>query len=166
MQQTFILVVLFLNIRKPANDSGMITVKKILADKTMSVVWSVPPTTSVIDTLHLLAEKNIGAVVVLDNEKLVGIFSERDYARKGIIQGRKAKSTPISEVMTPKVFTVEPNTTIQECMGLLGQKKIRHLPVLENDRVIGVVSIGDIVNSIMHEQKQHIQFLEQYITQS
>lgn len=144
----------------------MITVRKILNDKSISVVWSVPPNTSVIDTLHLLAEKNIGAVVVLDGDKLVGIFSERDYARKGIIQGRKAKSTPISEVMTPKVFTVKPDTSIQECMGLLGQKRIRHLPVLENERVIGVVSIGDIVSSIMHEQKQHIQFLEQYITQS
>lgn len=144
----------------------MLTVKKILADKAISEVWSVQPTTSVIDTLHLLAEKNIGAVVVLDHEKLVGIFSERDYARKGIIQGRKAKSTPISEVMTPKVFTVDPRMSIQECMQLLGQKKIRHLPVLENDRVVGVISIGDIVNSIMHEQKQHIHFLEQYITQS
>lgn len=144
----------------------MISVKKILADKAISEVWSVPPTASVIDTLYLLAEKNIGAVVVLDHEKLVGIFSERDYARKGIIQGRKAKSTPISEVMTPKVFTVSPDMSLQDCMQLLGQKKIRHLPVLENDRVVGIISIGDIVNSIMHEQKQHIHFLEQYITQS
>ncbi len=144
----------------------MISVKKILADKAISVVWSVPPTTSVIDTLHLLAEKNIGAVVVVDGQKLVGIFSERDYARKGIIQGRKAKSTPISEVMTPRVFTVDPNMSIQDCMQLLGEKKIRHLPVMENDLVVGVISIGDIVNSIMQEQKHHIQYLEQYITQS
>ena len=143
------------------NDSAMISVRTILENKAISEVWSVPPTNTVIDTLHLLAEKNIGAVVVLDGDTLVGIFSERDYARKGIIQGRKAKSTPISEVMTPKVFTVEPDTTISECMGMLGQKKIRHLPVVENDRVVGVVSIGDIVNSIMSEQKQHIQFLEQ-----
>lgn len=144
----------------------MICVKQILADKAISEVWSVPPTQSVIDTLHLLSEKNIGAVVVLDGEKLVGIFSERDYARKGIIQGRKAKSTPISEVMTPKVFTVDPDTTITECMDMLGQKRIRHLPVLDNDRVVGVISIGDVVKSIMSEQKHHIQFLEQYITQS
>lgn len=144
----------------------MISIKKILEDKAISEVISVPPTTSVIDTLHLLAEKNIGAVLVLDNEKLVGIFSERDYARKGIIQGRKAKSTPITEVMTPRVFTVESDMSIQECMELFSQKKIRHLPVMENNRVIGVVSIGDIVSSIIKEQKQHIQFLEQYITQS
>lgn len=143
----------------------MISVKQILADKAISEVWSVPPTQSVIDTLHLLSEKNIGAVVVLDNGKLVGIFSERDYARKGIIQGRKAKSTPISEVMTPKVFTVDPSTTITECMDMLGQKRIRHLPVLDNDRVIGVISIGDVVKSIMSEQKQRINYLEQYITQ-
>lgn len=144
----------------------MISVKKILQDKAISNIWSVSPTTSVIDTLMMMAEKNIGAVVVLDDEKLVGIFSERDYARKGIIQGRKAKSTPISEVMTPKVFTVSPDMSIQECMSLFSGKKIRHLPVMDDDRVVGVVSIGDIVNSIMQEQKHHIQFLEQYITQS
>jgi CBS domain-containing protein len=144
----------------------MILVKKILEDKAISEIWSVPPTTSVIDTLHMLAEKNIGAVVVMDNEKLVGIFSERDYARKGIIQGRKAKSTPISEVMTPRVFTVNADMSIQECMELFSQKKIRHLPVMDQERVIGVVSIGDIVSSIIKEQRQHIQFLEQYITQS
>jgi CBS domain-containing protein len=144
----------------------MISVKTILEQKAISTIFRVSPDTTVIETLHLLAEKNIGAVVVMDGEKLAGIFSERDYARKGIIQGRKAKSTPISEVMTPKVFTVSPEMSIQECMGLFSEKKIRHLPVMEDDRVIGVVSIGDIVNSIMQEQKQHIQFLEQYITQS
>lgn len=141
-------------------------VKHILKDKAFSEIWSVPPTMSVINTLHLLSEKNIGAVIVLDGTALVGIFSERDYARKGIIQGRKAKSTPISEVMTPKVFTVDPEMSIQECMKLLSGKRIRHLPVMLDGAVVGVISIGDIVNSIMSEQKHHIQFLEQYITQS
>ncbi len=144
----------------------MKSVKHILEEKAYSEIWSVPPTTSVIDTLHLLSAKNIGAVLVLDGAALVGIFSERDYARKGIIQGRKAKSTPISEVMTPKVFTVDPEMGIQECMKLLSVKRIRHLPVMQDGAVVGVISIGDIVNSIMNEQKQHIQFLEQYITQS
>lgn len=144
----------------------MKSVKNILEDKAISDIWSVPPTMSVIDTLHLLSEKNIGAVIVLDGTALVGIFSERDYARKGIIQGRKAKSTPISEVMTPKVFTVDPDTSIQECMRLLNRKRIRHLPVMEESLVVGVISIGDIVNSIMSEQEQRIQFLEQYITQA
>lgn len=133
-------------------------------DKPTSVVWSVAPETSVIDTLLFMSEKNIGAVVVLDGERLAGIFSERDYARKGIIQGRKAKSTPISEVMTAHVFTVSADMGIQECMKMFSEKKIRHLPVVDQEKVVGVLSIGDIVNSIMYEQRQHIQFLEQYIT--
>lgn len=142
----------------------MISVKKLLADKPQSNVWSVSPSTTVIEALFLLAEKNIGAVVVLENEKLVGIFSERDYARKGIVQGRKAKSTPISEVMTPRVFTVTKEMDIRECMKLFSEKKFRHLPVMDEDTVIGILSIGDIVNSIMKEQQEHIDFLEQYIT--
>lgn len=142
----------------------MKSVKKLLADKPQSHIWSVSPDTTVIEALFLMEEKNIGAVVVLDSEQLVGIFSERDYARKGIIQGRKAKSTPIKEVMTPKVFTVSPDMDIRECMKLFSEKKFRHLPVMEEDRVIGVLSIGDIVNSIMKEQVDHIRFLESYIT--
>lgn len=142
----------------------MISVKKLLADKPQSNVWSVSPTTTVIEALYLMAERNIGAVVVLENEKLVGIFSERDYARKGIVQGRKAKSTPISEVMTPRVFTVTQEMDIRECMKLFSEKKFRHLPVMDEDTVIGILSIGDIVNSIMKEQQEHIDFLEQYIT--
>ena len=142
----------------------MISVKKLLADKPQSHVWSVSPNTTVIEALFLLAEKNIGAVVVLENEKLVGIFSERDYARKGIVQGRKAKSTPISEVMTPRVFTVTKEMDIRECMKLFSEKKFRHLPVMDEDTVIGILSIGDIVNSIMKDQQEHIDFLEQYIT--
>lgn len=142
----------------------MISVKKLLADKPQSNVWSVSPTTTVIEALFLMAERNIGAVVVLENEKLVGIFSERDYARKGIVQGRKAKSTPISEVMTPRVFTVTTEMDIRECMKLFSEKKFRHLPVMDEEQVMGVLSIGDIVNSIMKEQQEHISFLEQYIT--
>jgi len=99
----------------------MKSVKKLLADKPQSYIWSVSPDTTVIEALFLMAEKNIGAVVVLDGEQLVGIFSERDYARKGIVQGRKAKSTPISEVMTPKVFTVTPEMDIRECMKFLSR---------------------------------------------
>ncbi|MFN3378746.1 CBS domain-containing protein [Runella zeae] len=142
----------------------MKSVKKLLADKAQSYVWSVSSDNTVIDALHLMAEKNIGAVVVIDNNQLVGIFSERDYARKGIIKGRKAKSTPIAEVMTSRVFTVSPDTDIKECMKLFSEKKFRHLPVVEDDQVIGILSIGDIVNSIMKEQVDHIQFLESYIT--
>jgi CBS domain-containing protein len=142
----------------------MKTVAKLLTDKPQSNVWSVTSNTLVIDALLLMAEKKIGAVVVLDDHKLVGIFSERDYARKGIIQGRSAKSTNISEVMTPKVFTVDKTMNIGECMKLFTEKKFRHLPVVENEIVIGILSIGDIVTSIMNDQKDHINFLEQYIS--
>lgn len=118
----------------------------------------------VIDALQLMAEKNIGAVLVMDGDHLAGIFSERDYARKGIIAGRKAKSTPVTEVMTANVFTVTTDMDIEDCMKLFSSKRIRHLPVTENDKVVGLLSIGDIVNAIMQEQSIHIQFLEQYIT--
>lgn len=142
----------------------MKSVAKLLTDKPQSNVWSVTPDTMVLDALHLMNEKKIGAVVVLEDEKLVGIFSERDYARKGIIEGRSAKATKISEIMTPKVFTVDKSMNIQECMQIFSEKKFRHLPVVENEHVIGVLSIGDIVNSIINDQKDHISFLEQYIS--
>lgn len=111
-----------------------------------------------------MAEKNIGAVLVMEGDKLVGIFSERDYARKGIVQGRKAKSTPVTEVMTPNVFTVESNMNINDCMKLMSEKKFRHLPVMEENKVVGVLSIGDIVDAIFKEQVSHISYLESYIS--
>jgi CBS domain-containing protein len=141
----------------------MKTVAKLLTDKPQSNVWSVSPQTMVIDALLLMSEKKIGAVVVLEDDKLVGIFSERDYARKGIIEGRSAKSTKIEEVMTPKVYTVDKSMNIGECMQLFTEKKFRHLPVMEQGTVVGILSIGDIVTSIMNDQKDHINFLEQYI---
>lgn len=143
----------------------MTKVRDILAQKQIQNIFSVAPTTTVIEALGILAEKNIGAVLVLDNDKLVGIFSERDYARKGIVQGRKAKSTLMTEVMTPKVFTVQPDMTVRECMQLMSDKHFRHLPVIdENDKVIGVLSVGDIVTTLITEQRQHINFLENYIS--
>ncbi len=101
--------------------------------------------------------------MVLEGGRLVGIFSERDYARKGIIQGRKAKSTPVSEVMTAHVITVGPEDSIEACMQLMSEKKIRHLPVIDETVVIGIISIGDVVTAIIHDQKDRIQSLEQYI---
>lgn len=143
----------------------MLTVKQLLEGKTRNTtVYSVTPDHMVIDALELMAQKNIGAVVVLDGDSLIGIFSERDYARKGILQGRKAKSTPVTEVMTPNVFTVSPEKTIQDCMNLFSEKHIRHLPVMDGPQVVGVLSISDIVNAIIHEQGSRIQFLEQYIS--
>lgn len=142
----------------------MISVKKLLDGKKASQVFFVTPDHMVIDALELMAEKNIGAVMVMDGDRLAGIFSERDYARKGIIKGRKAKSTPVIEVMTPNVFTVTPEMSIEDCMQLFSDKHFRHLPVLNHGKVIGMISIGDVVNTIMQEQKMHINFLEQYIS--
>ena len=142
----------------------MISVQKILQNKAQSGVCSLRPDNMVIDALNLMADCNIGAVVVMDGEKLVGIFSERDYARKGIIQGRKAKSTPLSEVMTPKVYTVDLDMDISDCMRLFSEKRFRHLPVMDEGQVVGLLSIGDVVSAIMKEQSNHIQYLEQYIT--
>lgn len=142
----------------------MLKVSQILASKTQNAVYSVTPAQMVIEALELMAARNIGAVMVMEGERLVGIFSERDYARKGIIQDRKAKSTPVSEVMTANVFTVSPEASIEDCMQLMSEKKFRHLPILDGARVVGLISIGDVVTAIMREQEFRIQSLEQYIT--
>lgn len=142
----------------------MLPVHKLLEGKRSHSTWTVPTDCMVIEALQLMAEKNIGAVLVMDGDRLAGIFSERDYARKGIIQGRKAKSTPVTEVMTANVISVSKDMSIEDCMNLFSSKRIRHLPVLEGGNVVGLLSIGDIVNAIIQEQTTHIQFLEQYIS--
>lgn len=142
----------------------MLNVKQLLAGKPHNRIWSVSPGQMVIEALELMAERNIGAVLVMDGEEMRGIFSERDYARKGILKGRKAKTTPITEVMTAGVFVVEPHHNIDDCMKLMSEKHIRHLPVLDQNRVIGLLSISDIVSAIINEQKHRIQSLEHYIT--
>ncbi len=142
----------------------MISVQKLLEGKRTNLTIFVTPENMVIDALELMSAKNIGAVMVMDGPRLAGIFSERDYARKGIIAGRKAKSTPVAEVMTASVFTVSPDMDIEDCMQLFSDKRIRHLPVLDHGRVGGMISIGDVVTAIMNEQKVHIDFLEQYIS--
>jgi len=142
----------------------MLKVSQILASKAKNAVYAVAPTQMVIEELELMASHNIGAVMVMEGERLVGIFSERDYARKGIIQDRKAKSTPVSEVMTANVFTVNPEASIEECMQLMSERKFRHLPVLHGSDVVGLISISDVVTAIIQEQQYRIQSLEQYIT--
>ncbi|MDX2067924.1 MAG: CBS domain-containing protein [Haliscomenobacter sp.] len=142
----------------------MLSVSRLLNNKENNSVWSVSPDHMVIDALNVMSEKGIGAVLVMDGDRLIGIFSERDYARKGIIAGRKAKSTPVTEVMTPNVFTVSPSMDIEDCMTLFSEKRIRHLPVVDNQRVIGMLSIGDIVTAIIQAQDQQIKYLEAYIT--
>lgn len=142
----------------------MLNVRQLLSGKLHNAVFAVSPDQMVIEALEMMAAKNIGAVLIMDGDRLAGIFSERDYARKGIIQNRKAKSTPVTEVMTPGVFTVDIQQNIEDCMKLMSEKNIRHLPVVEDGKVVGVLSVSDIVKAIMHEQENRIQSLEQYIT--
>ncbi len=139
------------------------TVKKLLRQKKIKDIISVPSTATVFEALKELDKYNIGALLIVDNDKLVGIFSEKDYARKGIIKGRKAKSTTMKEVMTPDVITVDSTMNLSDCMNLMSDKHIRHLPVVDEEKITGILSVGDLVTATILEQRQHIKFLEKYI---
>jgi len=141
----------------------MSTVRNILQKKG-NAVYSVSPDTSVYDALEDLEEKNLGALVVVENGKLIGVFTERDYARKVILKGRSSKETLVRDIMSSTPIFVTPDKTLDDCMQLMTDKFIRHLPVLENDVLIGVVSIGDIVKYIIYDKDFIIENLEHYIT--
>ncbi len=141
----------------------MDTVHDLLGAKP-PVVWTVEPDTSVYDALQLMADKDIGAVLVLENGTLVGIFSERDYARKVVLRGKTSRETTVGELMTRVLFYVTPRQTIEECLALMTEKRVRHLPVLDGTRLVGVVSIGDVGKAIISEQRTTIHHLESYIT--
>ena len=140
----------------------MKTVAQMLEGKPTGAI-SINSGAAVLDALKLLAERDIGAVLVMDGTRLVGIFSERDYARKVALKGRSASDTPVSEIMTREVVFVTPAQTNEECMALMTQKHIRHLPVIDKDRVQGVLSIGDLVKDVISEQQFIISQLEHYI---
>ena len=140
----------------------MRNVDHILRDKG-TPYWSVTPDTMVYDALKLMADKDVGALLVLDATRLVGIISERDYARKVILRGKSSLGTPVREIMTPNVVTVSPQQTVEECMALMTGKRVRHLPVLDHKKVIGVISIGDCVKAVIDEQKHEIEDLRRYI---
>lgn len=135
-----------------------------LLDTKGHAVWSITPEASVFDAIKLMAEKEVGALVVVEGERLAGIVSERDYARKVILRGRSSSETAVREIMTDKVFYVHPEQTVEECMALMTAKRIRHLPVLRGDRLDGIVSIGDLVKALIAEREVRIQQLESYIT--
>ena len=143
----------------------MSTVEKLLDPKSNDI-WVAAPDDSVYEAIKLLSDKSIGALPVVKDNKLVGIISERDYARKVILEGKSSKSTPLSEIMTEHVITVGPEHTIEGCLGLMTENKIRHLPVVEEGKVVGVISIGDLVNAIIKDQKFVIGQLENYIQQA
>jgi len=125
-------------------------------------VWSVEPQDTILRALEVMAEKRIGAVLVLENDRLVGIFSERDYARRGVLQGRGV-DTKIEEVMTSPVYAVAPERSLEDCLAIMTERHFRHLPVVEDGKVTGVVSIGDVVKALIDEQRNHITGLESYI---
>jgi len=137
----------------------MTTVKNILKEKG-NVVYSTTPDTPVFEALKLMAEKDIGALVVVESGRLVGIFSDRDYARKVILKGKSSKNTPVKEIMTSEVVTVRPQQTIEECLALMNRVRIRYLPILEGKELVGLLSIGDVAQAIIAEQEQELEKLE------
>jgi CBS domain-containing protein len=142
----------------------MYLVRQILENKGYQV-WSTHPDATVYEALQIMAEKDVGALVVLEKDrKLVGIFSERDYARKVILYGKNSKDTPVGEVMTTTVVTVAPGEPIEKCMSLMTARHIRHLPVMEDNQVIGIISIGDVVKAVITQKEFVIEQLENYIT--
>ena len=141
----------------------MITVENILQTKGRGVI-SIAPDVTVYEALKIMADKNVGALVVLDGNTVAGIISERDYARKVILHGKSSKELQVREIMTSRVYYVHPEQSMQDCMAQMTDKRVRHLPVLEGDKLIGVISIGDVVKAIIADQESTIRLLEDYIT--
>lgn len=142
----------------------MKTVKEILRSKEGSI-FSIAPNATVLSAIETIAEKNIGALLVMEGDKLVGVFTERDYARKVILAGKSSIKTLVKDIMTQQVLVVQPETTIEECMALMIDNAVRYLPVMEGGRVVGVISMGNVVKTIISEQHFEIKNLQQYIMQ-
>jgi CBS domain-containing protein len=140
----------------------MLTVGQLLEDKGRQV-WSVQVDSTVFEALRVMAHKDIGALLILDGESVIGILSERDYARKIALEGRASRYTPVTDIMSRQVLSVSPRHTVHECMALMTAHKVRHLPVLEHGRVLGMISIGDLVKSIIAEQEFVIEQMTHYI---
>lgn len=140
----------------------MTTVREMIKEKG-DQIWHVAPDATVYQTMELMAEKNVGALLVMEQGRMVGIVSERDYARKIVLRGKRSQQTPVSEIMVTKVYYVTPDMRVEDCMAIMTNRHIRHLPVLENEKVCGIVTIGDVVKHIISDQKFTIEQLEQYI---
>lgn len=138
------------------------TVRSLLRGKGHEV-WSIAPTSTVFEAIRLMSDKGIGALVVLDEQRLVGILSERDYTRNVILKDRSSRSTHVGEIMTRKVFYVDPEWSVEDCMALMTERRVRHLPVLEQEAVVGVISIGDVVKAVINAKGLLIEQLERYI---
>ena len=141
----------------------MATVQQLLKGKGREV-WTLNPDESVLDAIRMMAEKDVGALVVTDGDKPVGIFTERDYARRVILEDRQSKTTPIRDVMSTHIVCASPEQTIEECMAVMTEKRLRHLPVMDGEKLLGIISIGDLVKAIIEEQQHVIAQLEQYIS--
>jgi CBS domain-containing protein len=137
---------------------------QVLKSKARQSVETVAPSTSVFDAVKLMADRNIGALLVLEEQKIVGIVTERDYARKIVLMGRSSKETPVRDIMSSPVMYVRPDQTNEECMALMTDNRLRHLPVVDQGKLLGLISIGDLVKDIISEQKFIIERLEHYIT--
>jgi len=140
----------------------MINVRQLL-DRKGRQVFAIAPGAAVLDAIRLMAERHVGALLVMEGETLRGIVSERDYARKVILMGRSSADTPVRDIMTAAVITVEPETPVEKCMQIMTERRVRHLPVIEGGHVAGMISIGDLVKAVIAEQQQHIEQLESYI---
>jgi len=140
----------------------MISVRHLL-DRKGREVFSIAPGAAVLEAIRQMAERHVGALLVMEGESLSGIVSERDYARKVILMGRSSADTPVRDIMTAAVITVQPETPVEKCMHIMTEKRVRHLPVIDSGRVVGMVSIGDLVKAVIAEQQQQIEQLESYI---
>ena len=139
------------------------TIVRQLLDRKGRAIFSVAPGAAVLEAIRAMAEHQVGALLVMEDETLAGIVSERDYARKVILLGRSSADTPVRDIMTSAVITVQPDTTVDKCMQLMTDRHVRHLPVVDGGRVVGMVSIGDLVKAVIQEQSEHIEQLERYI---
>ena len=141
----------------------MANVAQVIHDKIEKTIFTIRPESTVLEAITLMADKGIGALVVTQDEKVVGIFSERDYTRKVMLMERTSKETTVSEIMTAKVLTVTKSTSVEDCLDLMTDRHLRHLPVVENEKLVGLISIGDLVKAVMDDQRKLIDQLQQYI---